>query len=168
MVAKQLRTVFFTAVPRQRNPIAGGVSPQIRFVFEVCVVASNYPEEGCSASDGGDSRAKLPFRANGPDHPVYAEARAELRDRETYYTELRFAVHCQSRSIPAPRAALDDRGSDTWIHDVSRTNSASGTSGTSGTNSASAASGASGTNSASGTSGDSWDQIVAHFGDTWT
>ena len=35
------------------------------------------------------------------------EARAELRDRETYYAELRFAVHCQSRSIPAPRAALD-------------------------------------------------------------
>ena len=36
------------------------------------------------------------------------EARAELRDRETYYAELRFAVHCQSRSIPAPRAALED------------------------------------------------------------
>jgi len=40
-----------------------------------------------------------------------SEARAELRDRETYYAELRFAVHCQSRSIPAPRAALDDHAS---------------------------------------------------------
>ena len=29
----------------------------------------------------------------------------EVRDRETYYTELRFAVQCQSRSIPLPREA---------------------------------------------------------------
>ena len=69
MVANQLRTVFH------------------RIVFEVCVVASEYPDER-------------------------VEARPELRDRETYYAELRFAVHCQSRSIPQPRAAPDDEGQD--------------------------------------------------------
>jgi len=56
------------------------VAKQLRTVlepFEVCAVASN------------------------------TDARAEFRDRETYYAELRFAVHCQSRSIPTPRAALD-------------------------------------------------------------
>jgi hypothetical protein len=37
---------------------------------------------------------------------VSLEARAEIRDRETYYTELRYAVHCQSRSAPL--------GSGTW------------------------------------------------------
>jgi hypothetical protein len=104
-------------------------------------VASNYPEEGRPGSDGGDPSAKLPFRASGPDHPIYAEARAELRDRETYYTELRFAVHCQSRSIPAPRAALDNQGSDTWARDAS---------------------------GISGISGETWDEMVARFGDTWT
>jgi hypothetical protein len=31
---------------------------------------------------------------------VSLEARAEIRDRATYYTELRYAVHCQSRSAP--------------------------------------------------------------------
>ena len=101
-------------------------------------MASNYPEEGRSGSDGEDLRAELPFRASSPDYPVYAEARAELRDRETYYAELRFAVHCQSRSIPAPRAALDNQGSDTWARDVGRI------------------------------SGESWDEMVARFGDTWT
>ncbi|HEX2822237.1 MAG TPA: hypothetical protein VHO07_19015 [Streptosporangiaceae bacterium] len=108
-------------------------------------MASNYPAEGQSANDGGDDRARLPFRAGGPDHPAHAEARAEVRDRETYYTELRFAVHCQSRadaahpSIPAPRAAPDDPGSDTWTRD--------------------------GTSS---TEGESWDEMIARFGDTWT
>ena len=71
-------------------------------------MASNYPEEGRSASEGGDEPPRLPFRAGGSDHPRHTEARAELRDRETYYAELRLAVHCQSRSIPAPRAALDN------------------------------------------------------------
>ena len=113
MVAKQLRTVFFTAIPRQRNLIAGGVSPQIRFVFEVCVVASNYPEEGCSANDGTGFSDRLPYRETGADRQAPIEARAEVRDRETYYAELRFAVHCQSRSIPAPRAALDNQETDT-------------------------------------------------------
>jgi hypothetical protein len=91
------------------------------------VVGSNYPDEGRAASDGGDSGARLPSRSGGPDHSSYTEARAELRDRETYYTELRFAVYGQSRSIPAPRAALDDLRSETEI----------------------------------------WDEMVAHFGDTW-
>jgi len=63
-------------------------------------VASDFPEES---------------------HPAHTEARAELRDRETYYAELRFAVHCQSRSIPAPRATEGEswdemitRFGDTW------------------------------------------------------
>jgi hypothetical protein len=81
-------------------------------VFEVCAVASYYPDEGQSASDGGDSSARLPFRSGGADRPADTEARAEVRDRETYYAELRFAVHCQSRSIPLPRAALDDQEPD--------------------------------------------------------
>ena len=75
-------------------------------------MASKHPDEGLSASDDGDSTAELPFRASGTERTMPAEARPELRDRETYYTELRFAVHCQSRSIPQPRAALDDQGTD--------------------------------------------------------
>ena len=70
-------------------------------------MASNYPD-GLPANEDGDHRADLPYRTGGSSHPAHTEARAELRDRETYYAELRFAVHCQSRSIPAPRAALDD------------------------------------------------------------
>jgi hypothetical protein len=116
-------------------------------------VGSNYPEEGRSASEGGDEPGRLPFRAGGSGHPGHAEARAELRDRETYYTELRLAVHGQSRShpcgpsvpgIPAPHTPLDDRGADTWTrsahgdHEASRSDDAS------------------------------WDELVARFGDTWT
>ncbi len=151
MVAKQLRTVLFTTVARRRIVSADTVWKQIGFVFEVCAVASNYPDEGQVADDGGNDPASLPFRAGGADHPAHIEARAEVRDRETYYTELRLAVHCQSRSdsahpaIPAPRAALDS-GSDTW------TPGADGTS-------------ADGTSS---TEGESWDELIARFGDTWT
>ena len=72
-------------------------------------MASSCPDEGRPANEGGDHRAGLPFRSGGNRHPAHTEARAEVRDRETYYAELRFAVHCESRSIPAPRAALDDR-----------------------------------------------------------
>jgi len=72
-------------------------------------VASSCPDEGRPANEGGDHRAGLPFRSGGNRHPAHTEARAEVRDRETYYAELRFAVHCESRSIPAPRAALDER-----------------------------------------------------------
>ena len=71
-------------------------------------MASRYEDEGQSPYEGAD----LPFRETGPPPPrpgptTPTEARAEVRDRETYYAELRFAVHCQSRSIPLPRAALD-------------------------------------------------------------
>ena len=72
-------------------------------------MASSCPDEGRPANEGGDHRAGLPFRSGGNRHPAHTEARAEVRDRETYYAELRFAVHCESRSIPAPRAALDER-----------------------------------------------------------
>jgi hypothetical protein len=70
-------------------------------------VASSCPDEGLPANDGGDHRAGLSFRPGANSHPAHTEARAELRDRETYYAELRFAVHCQSRSLLAPRAAPD-------------------------------------------------------------
>ena len=117
-------------------------------------MASSYPEEGQSASDDGEGRPKLPFRAGGSDRPAYTEARAELRDRETYYAELRFAVHLQSRStgaIPAPRAVLDDLGADTWTH-ADRGNTRSGES----------------PDPTSGTAGESWAEIIARFDDTWT
>ena len=103
-------------------------------------MASNYPAEGRPASEGGDDAARLPFRGGGLGQPAYAEARAEVRDRETYYAELRFAVHCQSRSIPAPRAAFDDPGSGPCSQR-----------------------GATGR-----TDGESWDEMIARFGDTWT
>ena len=99
------------------------------------VVASSYPDEG------GDHPAGLPFRTgDGHGQPAHAEARAELRDRETYYAELRFAVYCQSRSIPVPRAALDDQGQP------DRASS----------------------QSARDHEGESWDEMIARFGDTWT
>jgi hypothetical protein len=78
-------------------------------------VASNYPDDGRPPNEAGDHRADLPVRAGGTSHPAHTEARAELRDRETYYAELRFAVHCQSRSIPGE--SWDDmiaRFDDTW------------------------------------------------------
>jgi hypothetical protein len=78
-------------------------------------VASNYPDDGRPPNEAVDHRADPPVRAGGTSHPAYTEARAELRDRETYYAELRFAVHCQSRSIPGE--SWDDmiaRFDDTW------------------------------------------------------
>ena len=75
-------------------------------------MASRYPDESRSAGYDGDSGAGLPFPTRGTERQLPAEARPELRDRETYYTELRFAVHCQSRSIPQPRAVLDDEDAD--------------------------------------------------------
>jgi len=103
-------------------------------VFEVWVVASRYEDEGQSPYEGGD----LPSREVGAGRsgpPTPAEARAEVRDRETYYAELRFAVHCQNRSIPLPRAALDDQETDT---------------------------------SKRRPDDESWDDMTARFGDTWT
>ena len=93
--------------------------------LEVRVVASSCPDEGRPANEGGDHRAGLPFRSGGHRHPAYTEARAEIRDRETYYADLRFAVHCESRSIPVPRAALDDRedegtGGESWDEMIAR------------------------------------------------
>ena len=85
-------------------------------------MASNYPDEGLPVNEDGDFRADLPSRLDGiaPEGRLaHTEARAELRDRETYYAELRFAVHCQSRSIPAPRAALDNEGFEAWTHGAS-------------------------------------------------
>jgi hypothetical protein len=120
-------------------------------------VASNFPDEGLSANEGGDHHADLPSRPGGTGRPAHTEARAEVRDRETYFAELRFAVHCQSRSIPAPRPALDgdDEGS-IWRHGASaksaQPDSADETR----------------TTEDDGTEGESWDEMIARFGDTWT
>ena len=119
-------------------------------------MASNYPDEGLPANEDGDFRADLPSRMGGTGHPAHTEARAELRDRETYYAELRFAVHCQSRSIPAPRAALDNEGFEAWTH---------GASGKSAQENSAPEAHATETG---GLGGESWDDMVAHFGDTWT
>jgi hypothetical protein len=140
----------------------GVVWKRFIFVFEVCPVASKYSPEGQSADDGGDDRDRLPFRAGGPDYSAHTEARAEVRDRETYYAELRFAVHCQNRpdsahpSIPAPRAAVSDPGSDTWTHQATETSP----DGTSPDNDS--------PDGMSGTEVESWDEMIARFGDTWT
>ncbi len=74
---------------------------------------SRFTDDDESPDERADSSARLPFREADVAGLVEGEARAEVRDRETYYTELRLAVHCQSRSIPAPRAALDDQEPDT-------------------------------------------------------
>ena len=96
---------------------------------------SRFTDDDESPDDRDDSPAGLPFREADAGRPIDTEARAEVRDRETYYTELRFAVHCQSRSIPAPRAALDDQEPDTRKRRPDQ---------------------------------ESWDDIIARFGDTWT
>ena len=113
MVAKQLRTVFDTDVAPPAGRVAGGATSQIAVVFEVWVVASMYEDDGRSPDEGPGSADRLPYRETGADRQAPIEARAEVRDRDTYYAELRFAVHCQSRSIPAPRAALDNQETDT-------------------------------------------------------
>ena len=120
-----------------------------------CVVASNYPDEGLPANEDGDFRADLPPRMGGAGHAAHTEARAELRDRETYYAELRFAVHCQSRSIPDPRAALDE-GFAAWTHGASE-NSAQ-------ENSVPEVH----ATETGGAEGESWDDMIARLGDTWT
>ena len=114
-------------------------------------MASSCPDEGLPANEGGDHRADLPFRSGGNSHPSHTEARAELRDRETYYAELRFAVHCQSRSIPAPRAALDDGESSGWTHAASANSAREN-----------------GVRERGDTEGESWDEMIARFDDTWT
>ena len=115
-------------------------------------MASSYPDEGLPANEGGDYRADLPFRTGGGHgQPAHTQARAELRDRETYYAELRFAVPCQSRSIPVPRAALDDKESSGRTHDASAKSAQDGSAREHG-----------------GTEGESWDEMIARFDDTWT
>ncbi len=118
-------------------------------------MASNYPDEGRPANEGGDYSAELPFRTGSNGRPAHTEARAELRDRETYYAELRFAVHCQSRSIPVPRAALDNE--DVIWSDRASASSAQENRAREGR---AAEDG--------GTEGESWDDMIARFGDTWT
>jgi hypothetical protein len=55
------------------------------------------PARDHTASNGGYEYAALPSRRS-VSRTVGLEARPELRDRETYYTQLRYAVHCQSRA----------------------------------------------------------------------
>ena len=76
-------------------------------------MAGRHENEGQWPDEGTDSGAALPFREAGASRATHhTEARAEVRDRETYYAELRFAVHSQSRSVPAARAAVDDPDAD--------------------------------------------------------
>jgi hypothetical protein len=118
-------------------------------------VGSKYPDEGLPENEGGDFRADLPSRLGGTGHQAHTEARAELRDRETYYAELRFAVHCERRSIPAPRVALDHEGPEAWTHDASPKSAQE--------NTAPEAHATDG-----GPEGESWDDMIARFDDTWT
>jgi hypothetical protein len=83
--------------------------------FEV-YVAMNHPDDlparDLTASYGGSEYAALPSRRSAT-RAVALEARPELRDRETYYAQLRYAVHCQSRGASGyglPGVTLPD----TW------------------------------------------------------
>ena len=93
------------------------------------------PARDVTGNNGGYEYAALPSRRS-VSRSVGLEARPELRDRETYYAELRFAVHCQSRSIPLPRAALDTQEPDS--------------------------------SQRRRPDDESWDDMTARFGDTWT
>lgn len=70
----------------------------------------NHPDDGLPANDG-DEYIPLPSRRGSLSRSVRLEARPELRDRATYYGELRYAVHCQSRSAPGTWAP---HVPDTW------------------------------------------------------
>ncbi len=91
------------------------------------------------------------------------------------------AVHCQSRSdsahpsIPAPRAAQDDPGSDTWTRRANgNSTDETGTDETgtdeTGTDGRALTDGTDGTgpDGTSSIEGESWDEMIARFGDTWT
>jgi len=85
-----------------------------------------------------DSAEVLPrnrlFGRGGADRQAPIEARAEVRDRETYYAELRYAVDRQSRSVAsAPdvydgtdASARSDEGNrdDNWTRDEMATRAA--------------------------------------------
>jgi hypothetical protein len=73
-------------------------------------VGINPDDEGFP--DSNDSG--LPFRRGGMSHPARIEARAEVRDRETYYSDLRYAVYCQRRSAPGTWDEVAVRINDTW------------------------------------------------------
>ena len=63
-------------------------------------MAINPPDGLPADGDGNDSAAgwaALPRRRGGMNRSIGLEARPELRDRETYYADLRYAVHTQSR-----------------------------------------------------------------------
>jgi hypothetical protein len=124
-------------------------------------VGSKYPDEGLPENEGGHFRADLPSRPGGTGHPAHTEARAELRDRETYYAELRFAVHCESRSIPAPRVALDNEGPEAWTHDASPKSAQENTAPEAHATEAHAT-------ETGGPEGESWDDMITRFDDTWT
>lgn len=71
----------------------------------------NHPDDGLPASDGGEGYVQLPSRRGAVSRSIRLEARPELRDRETYYADLRYAVHCQNRSVPVTWAP---HVPDTW------------------------------------------------------
>jgi len=73
------------------------------------------PSRDRAGSDGGCEYAALPSRRS-VSRSVGLEARPELRDRETYYTQLRYAVHRQSRgTIPGVTPlAWSPHLPDTW------------------------------------------------------
>jgi hypothetical protein len=122
----------------------------------VWVVASNFSDEDLPANERGDRHDDLSSRADSTARSARTEARAELRDRETYYAELRFAVHCESRSIPASRPAPDDDEGSVM---------AWGASGNSAHQDCARQARAS---EDGGAGGESWDEMIARFGDTWT
>jgi hypothetical protein len=73
----------------------------------------NNPDDGFSGGNDGSEYAALPSRRGSMSRHVSLEARAEIRDRETYYAELRYAVHCQSRCAPVPGTWMPHLP-DTW------------------------------------------------------
>jgi hypothetical protein len=129
-------------------------------------VGSKYPNEGLPENEDGDFRADLPSRLGGTGHLAHTEARAELRDRETYYAELRFAVHCESRSIPAPRVALDIEGPEAWTHDASPKGAQEDTAPEAHATETHATE--THATETGGPEGESWDDMITHFDDTWT
>ena len=119
-------------------------------------MASSFPDGDPPANEGGDHRASLSSRPGAAGQPAHSEARAELRDRETYYAQLRFAVHCQSRSITAPRPALDDHEGSIGGRGASATSAQPGRADQSRVT------------EDGGIVGETWDEMIARFGDTWT
>ena len=97
-------------------------------------MASMYEDDGQSPDEGTGSSERLPYRGTGADRQAPIEARAEVRDRETYYAELRYAVDRQSRSVAsapyvydgADASARSDEGNrdDNWTRDEMATRAA--------------------------------------------